>query len=148
MKTQIDEYLVTTSEGMREVLSAARRVAIIGIKPESRAGAPAFYVPKYLQDVGYEVIPVPVYYPDVTTILGEPVYRRLTEIPGDIDLVVVFRRSEDVPKHVDEILEKKPGAVWLQLGIRNDEAAARWAAAGIKVVQDRCSMVEHRSLVG
>lgn len=148
MKTQIDEYLVTTSEGMREVLSAARRVAIIGIKPESRAGAPAFYVPKYLQDVGYEVIPVPVYYPDVTTILGEPVYRRLTEIPGDIDLVVVFRRSEDVPKHVDEILEKKPGAVWLQLGIRNDEAAARWAAAGIKVVQDRCSMVEHRNLVG
>ena len=147
MKTQIDEYLVTTSEGMREVLSAARRVAIIGIKPESRAGAPAFYVPKYLQDVGYEVIPVPVYYPDVTTILGEPVYRRLTEIPGDIDLVVVFRRSEDVPKHVDEILEKKPGAVWLQLGIRNDEAAARWAAAGIKVVQDRCSMVEHRNLV-
>ncbi|NLG63404.1 MAG: CoA-binding protein [Candidatus Cloacimonetes bacterium] len=133
---------------MREVLSAARRVAIIGIKPESRAGAPAFYVPKYLQDVGYEVIPVPVYYPDVTTILGEPVYRRLTEIPGDIDLVVVFRRSEDVPKHVDEILEKKPGAVWLQLGIRNDEAAARWAAAGIKVVQDRCSMVEHRNLVG
>ena len=148
MKTQIDEYLVTTSEGMREVLSAARRVAIIGIKPESRAGAPAFYVPKYLQVVGYEVIPVPVYYPDVTTILGEPVYRRLTEIPGDIDLVVVFRRSEDVPKHVDEILEKKPGAVWLQLGIRNDEAAARWAAAGIKVVQDRCSMVEHRNLVG
>lgn len=148
MRTQIDEYLVTTSEGMREVLSAARRVAIIGIKPESRAGAPAFYVPKYLQDVGYEVIPVPVYYPDVTTILGEPVYRRLTEIPGDIDLVVVFRRSEDVPKHVDEILEKKPGAVWLQLGIRNDEAAARWAAAGIKVVQDRCSMVEHRNLVG
>ena len=148
MKTQIDEYLVTTSEGMREVLSAARRVAIIGIKPESRAGAPAFYVPKYLQDVGYEVIPVPVYYPDVTTILGEPVYRRLTEIPGDIDLVVVFRRSEDVPKHVDEILEKKPGAVWLQLGIRNDEAAARWAAAGIKVVQDRCSMVEHRNLLG
>lgn len=146
MKTQIDEYLVTTSEGMREVLSAARRVAIIGIKPESRAGAPAFYVPKYLQDVGYEVIPVPVYYPDVTTILGEPVYRRLTEIPGDIDLVVVFRRSEDVPKHVDEILEKKPGAVWLQLGIRNDEAAARWAAAGIKVVQDRCSMVEHRGV--
>lgn len=148
MKTQIDEYLVTTSEGMREVLSAARRVAIIGIKPESWVGAPVFYVPKYLQDVGYEVIPVPVYYPDVTTILGEPVYRRLTEIPGDIDLVVVFRRSEDVPKHVDEILEKKPGAVWLQLGIRNDEAAARWAAAGIKVVQDRCSMVEHRNLVG
>jgi predicted CoA-binding protein len=144
--TQADGNLITTTEGMRDVLRSAKRVAIIGIKPEDHATAPAFYVPRYLQRVGYDVIPVPVYYPEVTTILGQQVYRRLTEIPGDIDLVVVFRRSGDVAKHVDEILEKRPGAVWLQLGIRNDEAAARWAAAGIKVVQDRCSMVEHRSL--
>ncbi|HEU5210553.1 MAG TPA: CoA-binding protein [Longimicrobiales bacterium] len=146
MATQANENLITTTEGMRDVLRSAKRVAIIGIKPEDRATAPAFYVPRYLQGAGYEIVPVPVYYPEVTTILGERVYRRLTDIPGDIDLVVVFRRSGDVAKHVDEILEKKPDAVWLQLGIRNDEAAARWAAAGIKVVQDRCSMVEHRSL--
>lgn len=146
MATQANENLITTTEGMRDVLRSAKRVAIIGIKPEDRATAPAFYVPRYLQGAGYEIVPVPVYYPEVTTILGERVYRRLTDIPGDIDLVVVFRRSGDVAKHIDEILEKKPDAVWLQLGIRNDEAAARWAAAGIKVVQDRCSMVEHRNL--
>lgn len=146
MATQANENLITTTEGMRDVLRSAKRVAIIGIKPEDRATAPAFYVPRYLQGAGYEIVPVPVYYPEVTTILGEPVFRSLAEIPGEVDLVVVFRRSGDVAKHVDEILEKKPDAVWLQLGIRNDEAAARWAAAGIKVVQDRCSMVEHRSL--
>ncbi len=146
MATQADGNLITTTAGMHDVLRAARRVAVIGIKPEERATAPAYYVPRYLQDAGYEVIPVPVYYPEVTTILGQQVYRSLAEIPGDVDLVVVFRRSDDVAKHVDEILAKRPAAVWLQLGIRNDEAAARWAAAGIKVVQDRCSMVEHRSI--
>ncbi len=146
MATQANENLITTTEGMRDVLRSAKRVAIIGIKSEDRATAPAFYVPRYLQGAGYEIVPVPVYYPEVTTILGEPVFRSLADIPGEVDLVVVFRRSGDVAKHVDEILEKKPDAVWLQLGIRNDEAAARWAAAGIKVVQDRCSMVEHRNL--
>lgn len=140
------ENLVTSTAGMLDVLRSARRVAIIGIKPESRAGQPAFYVSRYLANAGYEVIPVPVYYPEVSEILGKPVYRSLADVPGDIDLVVVFRRSADVAKHVDEILGKKPDAVWLQLGIRNDEAAAAWAAAGIRVVQDRCSMVEHRRL--
>ncbi|MGH7444761.1 MAG: CoA-binding protein [Longimicrobiales bacterium] len=131
---------------MLDVLRSAKRVAVIGIKPESRSAQPAYYVPKYLQDAGYEIVPVPVYYPEVTEILGEPVYRSLAEVPGAIDLVVVFRRSHDVAQHVDDILTSRPAAVWLQLGIRNDDAAARWAAAGIKVVQDRCSMVEHRRL--
>ena len=140
------ENLVTTTAGMLDVLRSARRVAISGIKPESHAGQPAYYVSRYLADAGYEVIPVPVYYPEVTEILGKRVYRSLADVPGDIDLVVVFRRSADVAKHVEEILAKKPDAVWLQLGIRNDEAAAAWAAAGIRVVQDRCSMVEHRRL--
>lgn len=146
MTTPESSNLITTSEGMQDVLRAAKRIAIIGIKPEDHASAPAFYVPRYLQQAGYEIVPVPVYYPEVTTILGEPVYRRLTDVPGHIDMVVVFRRPGDVTGHVEEILEKKPDAVWLQLGIQNDEAAARWAAAGIKVVQDRCSMVEHRAL--
>lgn len=146
MTTQENANLITTTAGIQDILRAAKRVAIIGIKPEDHASAPAFYVPRYLQQAGYEIIPVPVYYPEVTTILGEPVYRRLSDIPGDIDLVIVFRRPNDVTGHVEEVLEKKPDAVWLQLGIRNDEAAARWAAAGIKVVQDHCSMVEHRAL--
>ena len=146
MATEAKDNLVTTTEGMRDVLRSAKRIAIIGIKPEDHATAPAYYVPRYLQEAGYEVVPVPVYYPEVTTILGEKVYRNLADIPGDVDLVVVFRRPDDVAKHVDEILEKKPASVWLQLGIRDDEAATRWAAAGIKVVQDRCSMVEHRGV--
>lgn len=131
---------------MAEVLERAKRVAVLGIKPESHSHAAAFYVPAYLQRRGYEVIPVPVYYPEVTEILGERVYRSVAEVPGDVDLVVVFRRPRDVPPHVDDIIAKKPAAVWLQLGIRNDEAAARLVEAGIDVVQDRCTMVEHRGL--
>jgi len=78
----------------------------------------------------------------VTTILGQPVYRRLIEVPGDIDIVNVFRRPEHVPPHVDDIIAKRPRAVWMQLGIRNDEAAEQLARAGIEVVQDRCLKVE------
>ena len=93
---------------------------------------------------GVDVVPVPVYYPDVTHILGKPVYRRLVDIPGELDLVDVFRRPQDIDQHVDDILAKKPRAVWFQSGIRNDAAARRLAEAGIKVVQDRCLMVDHR----
>lgn len=129
-----------------DVLRHAKRVAVLGIKPESHGGAAAHYVPKYLQRVGYEIVPVPVYYPEVTQILGEPVYRRLVDVPGAIDLVVVFRRSGDVAPHVDDIIAKGVDAVWLQAGIRNDEAARRLADAGIDVVQDRCTMIDHRAL--
>jgi len=131
---------------VHDVLRRAKRVAVLGIKPESQRSAPAFYVPSYLQRAGYEIVPVPVYYPEVTEILGEPVYRRLADVPGDIDLVVVFRRSQDVAPHVADILAKKPRAVWLQAGIRHDESAQRLADAGIDVVQDRCTMVEHRAI--
>jgi uncharacterized protein len=89
-------------------------------------------------------VPVPVYYPDVTEILGHQVYRTVSEIPGPVDMVNVFRRSRDVPAHIDDIISKKPKSVWLQLGIRNDAAAERFARAGIDVVQDRCLMVELR----
>ncbi len=91
---------------------------------------------------GYEIIPVPVYYPEVTEILGKPVFRKLADIGRPIDMVNVFRRPGDIPPHVDDILAAKPKSVWFQLGIRNDEAAQRLAEAGIKVVQDRCLMVE------
>lgn len=99
-----------------------------------------------MQGAGFQIIPVPVYYPNTTSILGQQVYRRLIDIPIEVDLVNVFRRSEDVPPHVDDILAKRPKAVWLQLGIRNDSAAEALAKAGIKVVQDRCIMVDHRNL--
>ncbi len=139
--------ILTTDDQVRALLNGTRRIAVLGIKPESHATQPAFYVSKYMADAGYDIIPVPVYYPEVMEILGKSVYRSLTDIPGDIDMVNVFRRPDDIRKHSVEILAKKPASVWFQLGIRNDEAAETFARAGIKVVQDLCLMVEHRILV-
>jgi predicted CoA-binding protein len=139
-----DSLLVEDSGRAREIIVGARRVAILGIKPEEDAHKPAHYVSAYLQRVGMQVVPVPVYYPDKKVILGETVYRRLADVPGELDLVVVFRRPADIPPHVDDIIAKKPRAVWFQQGIRNEQAARRLAEAGIEVVQDRCSMVDHR----
>lgn len=140
--------IVRTDAEVRELLAGTRRIAVLGIKPESHATQPAFYVPKYMAAAGFEIVPVPVYYPDVVEILGRPVFRALTQIPGDVDMVNVFRRSQDIGKHTADILSKKPGSVWFQLGITNDELAEKFARAGIKVVQDLCLMVEHRSLIG
>ena len=143
----MNENILTRDDEIRELLQGTKTIAVVGIKPESHSSQPAFYVPEYMADHGYDVLPVPVYYPDVNEILGKKVYRDLNDIPVEIDLVNVFRRSEDVAKHTDEILAKKPKAVWLQLGIRNDEVAEKLAGAGIKVVQDLCLMVEHRALI-
>jgi uncharacterized protein len=134
--------LIESTDEMRALLRQSRRIAVLGIKPETRSSQPAYFVAEYAREAGYEVIPVPVYYPEVTEILGSPVYRRLTDVPGDIDIVNVFRRPEHVLPHVDDIIAKGARAVWMQLGIRNDEAAERLARAGIDVVQDRCLKVE------
>ena len=138
--------ILTTDDKVSHLIKETKRIAVLGIKPESHSSQPAFYVPRYMKDAGFEIIPVPVYYPDVTEILGQKVYRDLRHVPGEIDMVNVFRRDADVPKHVDEIIEAKPKSVWMQLGIRNDEAAEKFAKAGIKVVQNLCLMVEHRAL--
>lgn len=139
-----EQNLIEDEAGIRELVRRSKRVAVLGIKTEQQEGQPAFYVPQYLARAGVDVVPVPVYYPDVTHILGQPVYRRLVDIPGEIDLVDVFRRPQDIDQHVEDILAKKPKAVWFQSGIRNDAAARRLAEAGIQVVQDRCLMVDHR----
>lgn len=136
--------VLETASEIDALLARTRRVAVLGIKTEAQRDQPAFYVAEYLARAGIEVVPVPVYYPDVTHILGAAVHRRVADVPGEIDLVDVFRRSQDVPPHVDDILAKRPAAVWMQLGIRSDAAAARLVAAGIDVVQDRCLLVEHR----
>jgi len=125
-----------------ELFRSARRVAVLGIKTEAQAAQPGFYVPAALHECGVEIVPVPVYYPEVTEILGARVYRRVADVPGEIDIVDVFRRAGDVPAHVDDILAKRPRAVWLQSGIRHDESAQRFAEAGILVVQERCLMVD------
>ena len=140
------DNIVDDSQGIAHMLSCTKTIAVLGIKTEAQAYQPAFYVPRYLHSAGFSIIPVPVYYPDVTQILGEKVYRKLAEIPQELDLVNVFRRSQDVAAHVDDILAKKPKAVWMQSGIRDDAVAEILAKAGIKVVQDRCLMVEHRYL--
>jgi len=144
--TDWKKNIVTDEAGLRALLAETRRIAVLGIKTEAQSGQAAFYVASYLDSAGLEVVPVPVYYPEVTQILGRPVYRKIADIPGEIDMVNVFRRSEDVPPHIDDILAKKPKSVWMQLGIRNDEAAEKLARAGIKVVQNRCLMVDHRNL--
>jgi uncharacterized protein len=134
-------HLIDDDAGIRALLEHTRRIAVLGIKtPES--GQPAYYVAEYAKRAGYEVVPVPVYYPDVTEILGAPVYRTLAAIPGEIDMVDVFRRAKDIDAHVDDILAKRPASVWFQLGIRNDAVAERLAREGIDVVQDRCLLVE------
>ena len=140
------DNILTTHDKIADLLRETKRIAVLGIKPESHFSQPAFYVPKYMQNAGAEIIPVPVYYPDVTEILGEKVYRDLRDVPGEIDMVNVFRRDTDIPKHVEEIIAAKPKSVWIQLGIRNDAAAEAFAREGIKVVQNLCLMVEHRSL--
>ncbi len=126
------------------LVRGARRIAVLGIKTEAQSGQPAYYVPAYLAAAGLTILPVPVYYPDATTILGQPVYRRVADVPGPLDIVDVFRRSESLSEHVPDLLAARPQAVWFQSGIRNDQVAAQLTAAGIIVVQDRCLMVDHR----
>jgi predicted CoA-binding protein len=140
------DNLINDSAQIRELLAQTKTIAVLGIKTEAQSSQPAFYVPNYMQSAGFKIIPVPVYYPEVTEILGEPVYRSLVDIPVDLDMVNVFRRPQDIPPHVDDIIGKKPKSVWLQLGIYHDAVAQKLAEAGIKVVQDRCLMVDHRRL--
>ena len=135
--------LLQSDADIARLLREVKTIAVLGIKPE-HTGQPAYFVPAYAQRAGYEVIPVPVYYPEATQILDRPVYRKLTDIPGPVDLVNVFRRPSDVPPHVDDILAKRPKAVWMQSGISHAAVAERLAREGIEVVQDRCLMVELR----
>jgi uncharacterized protein len=149
---EMDGKLTTTTDSWRQrllegpaaltrILERVRRVAVIGIKPES-VGGPAYGVPEYMQRAGYDIVPVPVYYPDTTTILGQSVHRSLTTITPPVDMVQLFRRPNDVPKHLAELLDAKPSVVWMQLGIRHDDVAEALARAGIEVVQDACVKVE------
>jgi predicted CoA-binding protein len=140
------DNLIDDSRGMRELLLETKSIAVLGIKTEAQSDQPAFYVPKYMQNAGFKIIPVPVYYPDVTEILGEKVHRQLQQIPEEVDMVNVFRRPQDIPPHLDDLLAKKPKSVWMQLGISHDFVAEQLARAGIKVVQDRCLMVDYRRL--
>ena len=140
------DNLVTSPDDVARIVRENTRIAVLGIKTEARRDQPAFYVPEYMARAGYDIVPVPVYFPDATEILGRPVYRTVSAVPAPVEMVNVFRRPRDIPPHVEDILAARPRVVWLQLGIRHDEAAETWAKAGIQVVQDRCLLVEHRRL--
>jgi predicted CoA-binding protein len=137
--------LIDDDDGLVRILREARTVAVLGAK--AQPAEPAHYVPAYLTQHGYRVLPVN---PTLAgrTILGEPVVATLADLPGPVDVIDVFRRPEYLPGHAAEILALpwRPAVVWFQLGIRNDAAAERLARAGIRVVQDRCMMPEHRRL--
>jgi predicted CoA-binding protein len=137
---QTDDAITT----LLEDLYRHKRIAVLGMKTEGQADQAAFYVPKYCVDAGFDVVPVPVYYPEVTTILGRPVFRRLADVAPPADMINVFRRAKDLAAHLDDILAAKPRSVWLQQGIKEASFAEKVASAGIKVVQDRCLMVELR----
>lgn len=138
------DHLIESPARIQQILESTKRIAVLGMKPD--ASQPAYYVPEYASQAGYDVVPVPVYYPDLTEIMGKKVYRKIADVPGDVDLVDVFRRPKDIPQHLDDILAKKPKTVFFQLGIRNDEAAERLARAGIDVIQDHCLLVELRRI--
>jgi predicted CoA-binding protein len=132
-------------ERMREIFERCRTIAVVGIKdgPDDDA----YRVPAYMQRHGHRIVPVS---PKLREVLGEPCVPSLRQAPGPIDLVNLFRAPRHLPVHADEILalDPLPFAAWFQLGIRHDEAAARLEAAGVRVVQDRCLMVEHARLRG
>jgi hypothetical protein len=130
---------------LRDLLGAARRIAVLGAHPDP--AKPAHYVPDYLFQRGYAVLPANPGYAG-STLWNAPVRATLAEHAPPVDVVDVFRRSEQLDAHLDDVLSVRPRLVWLQSGIRNDAFAGRLEAAGIAVVQDRCLMVEHRRLLG
>ena len=138
------DNLIEDDARIGDLLRGTTRVVVLGVKTEAQSDQAAFYVAAYVAEHGAEVIPVPVYYPEATEILGRKVYRKVADVPGTVDLVDVFRKPSDIPAHLPDLLAKRPRAVWFQLGIRNDAAAEELARAGIQVVQDRCLMVEWR----
>lgn len=125
--------LATAAES-REILTWARRIAVIGIKPASRADQAAHYIPGYLAQVGYDLVPVPIRYPEVDRILARPVHRSLETIPGRIDIVSLFLRPERVCGYLDGIVALRPRVVWFQSGLLHRDSAAAIAAGGIRIV--------------
>jgi hypothetical protein len=138
-QTRIPEL---SDEQIKDTLQAAKTIAVVGLSDDP--SRPSYGVANYLQNHGYRIVPVS---PKGGQILGEQAYPDLPSVPFDVDIVDVFRRPEAVAPHVDEAIEKGAKMVWLQLGIRNDEAAQKANDAGLDVVQDRCLKIEHMRLV-
>lgn len=133
--------LITADTELKRLFETVRTIAVVGCSP--RPERPGHYVAKYLQDLGYRIIPVN---PGQTEILGEKCYASLRDIPEPVDMVDCFRRPEDIPPVVDDAIAIGAKFVWMQLGIVNEEAAQRAIAAGIGVVMDRCPKIDYPRL--
>jgi predicted CoA-binding protein len=130
-----------TQQEISDILKKYKTVAVIGMSKNPEKDA--YRIPEYLMKNGYQIIPVN---PSADEILGQKSYKRLADVPGDIDIVDVFRPSEDVPNYLQDVIQKKPKVFWEQLGIHNPEAEEKIASAGIKVVYDRCMLQEHQKI--
>jgi predicted CoA-binding protein len=134
-----------TNDYLRSVLRDVKTIAMVGASPNWNR--PSYFAMKYLQEKGFRVIPVN---PQAAgqTILGEPVYAELADIPERIDMVDIFRRSEAAGPIVDEAIRIGVKVVWMQIGVRNDEAAVRAEKAGLTVIMNRCPKIEYSRLCG
>jgi len=138
------DYLVDNDESIRQILKTSRTIAVVGIKDETHAQEAAHSVPAYLQSRGYKIIPVNPHY---KAVFGKPSFSTLSEISEPVDIVMMFRAPANVPMHVDDALHLKPKVLWMQTGIRNQDAAHKLAKNGIKVVQDHCMYMDHLRLI-
>jgi uncharacterized protein len=128
---------------IKEILETYKNIAVVGLS--SQTWRPSYSVSRYMQTVGYRIIPVN---PNETEVLGEKAYASLDDVPGPIEIVDIFRRPEFVPDVVEAAIRRKARVIWMQLGVANEAAAERARAAGLEVVMDRCILVEHRAELG
>ena len=135
--------LQTETPDKKTILEQVKVIAVVGLS--RRESRPGYYVPAYMHEAGYRIIPVNPYLEEA---LGEKAYPDLLSIPEPVDMVVIFRRSEDVPPVVDDAIEIGAKVVWMQLGIVNDEAAAKASTAGLQVVMNSCIKIDHQRLFG
>ena len=138
-----DTFQNPPEDEIAELLRAARRIVVVGLSP--KPDRDSHRVAAYLQKRDYEIVPV---YPREDEILGQNVYRRVQDVPGPIDIVDVFRRSEHLPRVIDDVLTSPARALWLQIGCIDEDGALRARDRGLAVVMDRCLMVDHARLLG
>jgi uncharacterized protein len=135
--------IVDDIAGLRRILAEARTIAVVGLS--ANWYRPSYFAAKYMQDHGYRVVPVN---PNYTEVLGERCYPDIATVPERVDIVDCFRRGEEMPALAREAVAKGAKVLWMQLGIRNDEAAAIAEAGGLRVVADRCVKIEHARILG
>jgi len=129
--------------GLRRILATSRVIAVVGLS--GNWYRPSYFAAKYMQEHGYKIIPVN---PNYTEVLGEKCYPDVASIPERIDVVDCFRKPDEMPPLAREAVAKGAKVLWMQLGIRNDEAAKIANAAGLDVVQNRCVKIEHARIMG